>query len=72
MDEWELMVTTEDLEPGEYVKVVKGSKTLKMMIVKEDRYGVMLKGTDGSMHQFSRNDLCDRYGWMITGKAKGA
>lgn len=69
MDEWELMKIAEDIEQGDYVRVTKGAKKLKMMVVQEDRHGVLLKGADGALHQFSRNDLCDRYGWMITAKS---
>lgn len=70
MDEWELMKIAEDFEQGDYVRAVNGKKKARLMVVSEDSHTIMLKAADGSLHQFGRSDLSDRYGWTVVGKAK--
>ena len=69
-DEWELLVITEGIEPGDLVEVEnEDGETETMVFVKTKGKGVFLKGNNGEIARFSSSTLDETSGYRsIVGK----
>jgi hypothetical protein len=75
MNEWQLLVESEEIEPGDLIVVEKeNGKTMRMRFtkIKEGKY-VMLKDGLGDLYHFSADSLeeIDGQNRIIVGKYEG-